>query len=60
MNGADVKGISSDKINTICNLTGNVDGVCKGEFNITMGHLAYSASQVKDAVAWAAKMAKGS
>jgi hypothetical protein len=58
MNGADVKGITKDRVKTICNMTGNIDGVCKGEFNITAGHLSYSASQVKDAVNWAVKMAK--
>jgi hypothetical protein len=39
MNGADVKGIDNERVKTICK---DNDGVCKGEFNITAGHMSYS------------------
>ncbi|RDI83073.1 hypothetical protein Vi05172_g6977 [Venturia inaequalis] len=38
-NGATVKGLDQSKIKINCNPT---DGVCKGDFSIGIGHLAYS------------------
>jgi len=38
MNGADVKGIPDDRVQTLCSPN---DGVCKGEFNIGAGHFSY-------------------
>jgi hypothetical protein len=53
-----VKGISTDKIKTFCNPT---DGVCKGEFSISAGHLSYTTNgDISKAVAWIkAQVAKG-
>jgi hypothetical protein len=57
MNGADVKGIADERVRTICNSN---DGVCKGEFNITAGHLTYAGDSAgfSAAVAFAESMLK--
>jgi hypothetical protein len=51
MNGADVRGISDQRVHTVCR---DDDGVCKGKFDITMGHLAYNFNQktIPDAIDW--------
>jgi len=55
MNGADVKGIDNNRVKTICNSN---DGVCKGEFNITAGHMSYSSDgkSVKAGIEFAKQM----
>jgi len=54
MNGADNKGISSDRIKTICDAG---DGVCSGKFKISGAHLSY-ATTVEDGLKWAQQIIK--
>ena len=55
MNGADVRGFTKSRVKTICNAS---DGVCKGELNITAGHLAYSGDQVQEGADWIKSIVK--
>jgi len=54
-NGADVKGIPQSRIRTWCNPT---DGVCKGQFQIGAGHLAYVGTSTTAAVSWIKNIVK--
>jgi len=54
MNGADNKGISSDRIKTICDPG---DGVCSGKFKISGAHLSY-ADNADAGLKWAQQIIK--
>jgi len=54
MNGADNKGISSDRIKTFCDPG---DGVCQGKFKISGAHLSYD-SKTPDGLKWAKEIIK--
>ncbi|QDS78038.1 hypothetical protein FKW77_003109 [Venturia effusa] len=56
-NGASIKGFPSDGIKTFCNPS---DGVCKGEFKISLGHLSYATGgSISEAAKWMNSRAAG-
>jgi cutinase len=55
-NGASVKGLPMDAVKVFCSAT---DGVCKGEFSITAGHLGYVGTTTGSGAKWLLSRASG-
>ncbi|KAK2789416.1 hypothetical protein FQN52_006280 [Onygenales sp. PD_12] len=56
-NGAPIRDFDSSKIKTFCH---EGDGVCSGQFEITLEHLTYSILDTREAIQWIEQAAGGS
>ncbi|KAK2808598.1 hypothetical protein FQN50_004630 [Emmonsiellopsis sp. PD_5] len=56
-NGAPIRDFDSSKIKTFCH---DGDGVCSGQFKITLDHLTYSMLDTREAIRWIEQTAGGS